>query len=1257
MEFRTLGELEVWHADSPVPVRGAVQRSVLALLLLRANEVVRTEDLVEELWGAEAPHTAPKMIQNAVSNLRKNGLAEVLATRAGGYTLQIDPEQVDATRFERLVERARESLAAGMPEVSEQLLEQANALWRGAPLADLAPEAFAQREIARLEELRLRATECSIESGLALGRHRELTGTLETLVNRHPLRETLRMQLMLSLYRSGRQADALAAYQAARAYLRDEVGLEPGPALQRLEQAILIQDPVLDPFLDTSAAEPRAVRKTLTVLHADLERRGRELDPEALLSLSGRAVKCLADAVTSHGGTVTSASDVTFVAVFGLPTLAEDDPLRAARAALGIRDTLAELNESLERQWGVRYEVRVGVATGKTLVDPGDTTTAAGEVFSLAARLARHADADEVRLATPTRTALRAAVDVERAEETDDRQDPGWRLLEVRQVAAIVPRRLDAPLIGRQWELAQLRHAFDRAARGHTSYLITVLGPAGIGKSRLAHEFALSVADQATVLTGRCPSYGAGVTYWPLAEIVREAAGATTRNAIASLLADEPDADGIAATIAGAIGADEQAGGSANDLFWAVGSLLTALSRDRPLVVVFDDLQWAEPRLLDLLEHLVDATRDSPVLLLCLARSELLDLRTSWGGGKLNASTILLEPLSGEECRLLIEHAAGGALDPVLAGRLTAAAEGNPLFLEQMIAIALEEGVNASELPVPPTIEALLAARLDRLEPLERTLLERASVVGKEFSLSEVTALSPEPEQDLRRRLDLLTRRELLAPAAAPRRGDAGYRFRHGLMRDAAYDAIPKTERAELHEGLARFLKEMPEHLRGREEVLGFHLEQAYRYRVELGQAAEDVHELADEARVLLAGAGRRAYARDDVPAAVSLLGRAADLAGSGTSARLELLPDLGEAVREGGDYPRAEAVLAEAINAAGEAGDGALEEYARLVRLRMRVQTDSELDAELVVDGARRALDAFSAVDDARSLAKAWELLAWGHWLECHAAATEEALAHSLEHARRASDARTTAQSLHLTVGAAVFGPRPVPDAIARCEEILQDGRQKRVTASALRALAALKAMAGEFDEARWLLGRFAAIVEDLGLRVTAASAAETYAEVELLAGEPAAAEARLRPAYSELVAMGETSTSVNLAALLAQALHAQGRDEEAAAVSDVSLQEDDVSAHVHLFTARARALAAIGRREEAERLAENAVELARKTDFLVMHGEALTALAEVLRENGSPAEARALLNEALELFRAKQHLVSSKRTEDLLTKLVSDA
>jgi tetratricopeptide (TPR) repeat protein len=279
--------------------------------------------------------------------------------------------------------------------------------------------------------------------------------------------------------------------------------------------------------------------------------------------------------------------------------------------------------------------------------------------------------------------------------------------------------------------------------------------------------------------------------------------------------------------------------------------------------------------------------------------------------------------------------------------------------------------------------------------------------------------------------------------------------------------------------------------------------------------------------------------------------------------------------------------------------------------------------------------------------------LLAWGQWLKCHAGATEEALAHSLEHARRAADGRTIAQSLHLTLGAAVFGPRPLPDAIARCEEILEDGGgQKRVAGSALRALAALKAMAGEFDEARLLLGRFSSIVDDIGLRVTAASAAETYAEVELRAGNAHAAEQRLRPAYDQLAAMGESSTSANLAALLAQALHAQGRPAEALAVADVVAAQDDVSACVHLLIARSLALAAVGSDDiEAERLAREAVARAEETDFLAMRADSLRGLAEVVGRQGRGGEAKRLLGRALELYRQKQLTVAIAQTEELLS------
>jgi tetratricopeptide (TPR) repeat protein len=835
---------------------------------------------------------------------------------------------------------------------------------------------------------------------------------------------------------------------------------------------------------------------------------------------------------------------------------------------------------------------------------------------------------------------LQAGVQTELVGEVElagDRQQ-AWRLLDVAPEATVLQRRFDLPFVGRDWELAQLQHAFDRATAARTSYLASLLGPAGIGKSRLAQEFVHAVRGEANVLVGRCLVDRVGATFWPLAEIVRDAAGATSREAIAGLVAGESDAEQIADRIAGAIGAAEPSG-SAAELFWAVRKLFTVLARERTLVLVFEDIHWAEPTLLDLLDHLVDATRDAPILLLCVARAELLDLRPMWGGGKLNASALLLDPLSPDDAQRVIAHA-GGTLGSSLATRIADAAEGNPLFLEQMVALAREEG---GDVTMPSTIHALLEARIDSLDPRDRAVLERASVVGREFRRDAVHALSPTEERDgLDARLDALARRELLRSD-----GETGYRFRHGLIRDVAYDGLPKADRAVLHEACARHLAEGGEE---QDELLGFHLEQAYHYRIELDIADPDARALAVRAATLLSAAGRRAYARDDGPAAVSLLSRAASLYETRDAARLELLADLGEAVRESGDYARAEEVLGEAI----ELGDRVRSEYARLIRLRMRVQTDPALNADDLLEGARRAIEFFESEADDRALGKAWELLAWGRWLHCQAAATEEALQRSIQHALAAGDARTEAQSIHLLLGATLFGPLSVPQGIARCEEILADPRrQKRVTASAVRALAALRAMAGEFDEARTLLRRFAAIVDDLGLRVTAASAAETYATVELLAGDPGAAERELRLGYERLERMGETSTSANLAALLAQALHAQGDDVEAVAVTEVAAPEDDVSAQVHLRSARAKALAAVGRLDEAEALGRDAVARASTTDFLVMCADALRDLAEVLLRSGRLPEAAALAEEAHGLYTRKGNVVASRKVQETLATL----
>lgn len=1226
MRFGVLGPLQAWNGEEELPLRGATPRAVLALLLVHANQIVLVEQIVESLWD-EPPETAPKMVQNAVSRLRKlPGVGDHLVTRFGGYALSVEPTELDATEFEGLVRDAQMALGGGRAADGVAIVERAEALWRGPPYLEVSDERFAQPAIARLEDLRKEAIECRIDAQLALGQGAELVAELEGLVAAYPLREKLRGQLMLALYRAGRQAEALAAFRDARRHLLDELGIAPGPALQRLERAILQQEASLEPAAPEAARRP--VRKAVTVVYALLERAGERLDPEAAGRVTARVRERLTAAIAAHGGQAELEPTGALLAVFGLPALAEDDAVRGARAAAALPAALVPLNEELERDWRVSVSARIGLCTGDVLV--GDDGSLTGDVAAESARLARSAAPGEVLLSAATGRSLGAGVLTETA------GGEALRLLEIAPDGESLPRSVDAPFVGREWELGQLQSAFDRTVRGRSSFLVSVLGPGGIGKSRLVHEFLRSAREEATVLTSRCLSSGVGITFWPLLELVRAAATGTSSEAVAAVVEDDDDAEQIAAQIAGAIGTGAPAG-SAAELFWATRRLFTALAQKRPLVLVIDDLHWAEPMLLDLLDAVVEGARDAPVLLVCLARPELLDVRPGWGGGKVNATSLLLDPLTPEECELVIENAGGSALTSGTTARIAEAAEGNPLFLEQMVVLALEEPPAAGALAVPPTIQALLATRLDRLDPEERAVLERAAVVGREFRLDEVIELSPPAARaGVPERLEGLLRRELIGRTPTARAD--GYRFRHALIREAAYDGLPKLERAALHALFGRLLPTAAP-----AELRGYHLEQSYLHRSALEPPDAAARALALDASSLLAEAGRRAYARDDVGAAVALLTRAAALLEDGDADRLALLPELGEAVRESGDYARGEAVLGEAVDAATRAGDPALEAYARLIRVRMRVQTDPTLSADDLLTEADHAIAVFDPLGDDRRLAKAWELLAWARWLRCQAAATEEALARSLAHARRGRDSRTEAQSLHLLLGATLFGPVPVAEGIDRCETILGDrSGQPRVTASALRALAALKAMRGEVDEARSLMEYFGTIVDDLGLRVTAASAAETSGLVELLAGDPEAAERLLRRGYAQLEEMGERSTSANLAALLAQALYAQGRYADAVAVTETAPAPADVSARVHLGAARSKALARVGRTDEAELTGRQAAQLAASTDFIVMHADALVDLASALQDPGG-AEPEALVRKAIGLYECKGNVVSA--------------
>jgi DNA-binding SARP family transcriptional activator/tetratricopeptide (TPR) repeat protein len=1252
MDFSILGPLEVRIEGKSQPLTNPKQRTLLAILLLHANEIVSSDRLIDELWGERPPDTAANTLQVYVSQLRKVLGHTILLTRRPGYVLNVGDDELDAARFERLVAEAK----GASPERAGGLLREALAIWRGPALADFTFEPFAETEIARLEEVRLAAIEDRIEADLALGSHAGLVGELESLISQHPFRERLRGQLMLALYRSGRQAEALRAYHDTRLVLVEELGIEPSPALQRLEKAILVQDAALE--LEPSAraapaamapaeSEPppvepwRETLKTVTVVFANLSpSHGEAMDPEALRRIVGQAVDTARRVFVHHGATVGELVDGRLLAVFGIPAAHEDDALRALRATAELRDELAA-------------RTRVGVNTGEVLVEEGgrrDVSGLTGEAVHVAARLERLATSDDVLIGAATERLVRHAVHVEPLDARAGETLTAFRLLQVFADAPSISRRLDTPMIGRRTELEQLRLAFEHATLQRTCSLFTILGPAGIGKSRLATEFRAEMGTAATTLAGRCLPYGDGITYWPLVEIVRQIAGEGERDALVAHLAGEDDADTIADRVAGAVGLGDKPADAA-EIAWAFRKLLEVLAQTRPLVVFFDDMQWAEATFLQLVEHVADWSRDAPILLVCLARSEFLDLWPAWGGGKVNATSILLEPLSDNESDLLIDSlAADAAISEETRGGIRGAADGNPLFVEQMLAMLSENG--AAEKVIPPSIQALLAARLDQLDAEEHAVLERASVVGKEFWTGAVSDLSNEEEREgLQGALRALVRKELIRPEGASFLGEHAFRFRHQLIRDVAYESLPKERRADLHERFADWLERRAgDRTTEVEEILGYHLEQAVRYWGELGIHHDRASVIAPRAAERLLAAGYRAFARGDMPAAISLLSRSADLFKPDEPKRFEVLPDLGEAYRSVGQLERARELAEEAEAWGRAAGSVSVVEHARLVGFRLDlVRADADLTkASAEIERSIRALE---RVGDDHRLSLAWYLAAWVAWTSCRAGETTAALERSFEHAREAHDWVPT---LHLYVGTALFGPLPVPEAIARCEEaIARSGNARRVLAAGLRAIAGLNAMAGEFRLARELVERDRAILADLGLRVTQGSAEGLYGEVFELEGDLDGAEREFRAGCRIFDEIGDASSFSTLAALLAAVLYRQERFDESLDWNERSARSaarEDLHTQIPVRSTRAKLLARDGAYQEAERLGRGAVDLAGKTDFLNFQGRALLDLAEVFQLAGRLDEASREAEAAAVRFERKGNVVLARRARERL-------
>jgi class 3 adenylate cyclase len=1022
-------------------------------------------------------------------------------------------------------------------------------------------------------------------------------------------------------------------------------------------------------------AHTAEVRKTVTIVFCDLTgstELGERLDPESMRKVMARYFDTMRTALERHGGSVEKFIGDAVMAVFGIPHLHEDDALRAVRASSDMQASLGELNADLEPDHAVRLTCRIGVNTGEVLVgsEEADFGRVTGDAVNTAARLEAAAEPGEILIGRETFVLVRDAIAAELVEPMALRgkAEPvaAYRLLDVAPGTAPPPRALDSPMVGRERELDDLRRAFDRAAVDRTCVLFTVLGAAGEGKSRLVEEFLSSVSETAGVVTGRCLPYGEGITYWPVAQAVRGALGLQSFDRpedVAERLRQVVDGDehgpAIVRRLSEILGTGEDAG-SAEETPWAIRRFLEILARERPLVAIWEDIHWAEPAFLDVVDHVVDWSREAPILVLCTARPEFLDERTDWGGGKLNATTLSLQPLDAGASAELIGNLLGGTgLPAEAAGRITEAAGGNPLFVEQMLSMMIDDNQliareggwaaagDLSEISVPASVAALLAARLERLSEHERRAIECASVIGKEFYRSAVADLLPEPASpgadDLIRSL---IRKELVRPDRSTIPGEDAFRFRHILIRDAAYASIPKERRADLHERFAGWIVRVAgDRAEEQDEIVGYHLEQAFRYREALGPLDDRARDLARRASERLAAAARRALGRHDMQAVANLLGRAEALLEPGDPDRAAILPKLATALWETGSGEASRAVIGEALLRAEESNDAEIAADVTLVRW----QLEQDWQHDRVRSDALEAAAIFGRSGNEDGLARAWNLIADVEWDLGHAGEQLAALERALDHARRAGNTFQTAEVLLNVTASLVRGPTPVPEGIDRAERILERYRGNRgAEAYVFHALAHLRARLGDFDGARDAVARYRRFLFDTGAVMGYWRSVEVLFDVEMLAGDAPAADAAAQEAYAVLIDHGDRWPY--LAAFLAQSRIVLGHVEEAAEVAEFAVTSAVSIERALALGVLARVRAAEGDAAAAGERIREAVAIVEETDFLFDRGTVFLDLAEVERLAARDQQRRSALERALGEFEAKGDLVSSARARALL-------
>ncbi len=1032
--------------------------------------------------------------------------------------------------------------------------------------------------------------------------------------------------------------------------------------------------------IDLPATE-ETVRRTVTVVFCDLTGStalGESHDPELMRSVVTRYFAAVSEVMLQHGGTVEKFIGDAVMTVFGVPETHEDDALRAVRAADGARAAVERMNDELQQVHGLRLSVRLGVETGEVVVGDGTRgTVATGDAVNVAARLEQAAAPGEVLVGPVAWRLVRDLATGDLLEPVLLRGKaasvPAWRLTAVDDETKSTRRMAGTRLVGRDREIALLRQTMDRCTAERSCHLVTLLGVPGVGKTRLVNSLLQGLPADVTVLRGRCLPYGDAVGLWPVREILRAAAHVPgtvdeqDAGRFAAVLGEDSDSREIVDTLAplaglaGALPSQEQSA-------WAVRRLLEALGRTGPVVMVVDDLHWASQVMFDLVDHLADWVRDASLLLVCIGRPELFDDRPTWAGGRVNATSLLLSPLAADDATELVRAIAGdAALAPQVAARVQEAAAGVPLCAEHLFAmlvederIALVDGTwvwsgDESTLDAPPSIAAILATRLERLDPAGRTVLEAASVVGEVFYPGAVIEIVDTlTGAEVRSALGRLVRRQLVRPDTSDIAGEDALQFVHGLVQDVAYGAMSKSRRADLHVRLAVWLAKRAPVTPGVDAFVGHHLAAAVALRDALGPRDSATRELAVEAVAVLEAAARRVEP-SDWEGASGLLERAARTTDEPREeARLQLRRSLLAMLHE--DMVTRAAAWVSARAAADRSADGRLQDLVAVQGSSLAVHLP-HLGAEVASDAAlaswRRR---FREEGDDEALAETLlalvvrntELARWGDTLT---------LLDELDSvASRLGDVPLTTFARLIAIAACIWGPEPAGEALERIDQLMIDPalQLREIQVDLVGQRSTFLAMLDRPEEAWQQVDRFYREAEELHRDVAGRWMGEGY--TRRLLGDLAGAEAAFRHGVELLDRQREVAYLSTMLPMLGEVRLALGDEVEARSCAERARDlspADDIESQSRWRSLMARLDSRSGRHDDAVRHAQEGVAWGSRGDQLDSMGDRHVALAEVLEAAGRPGDARAAAAAALDFYLRKGNIPSQRHAQALMQRL----